>query len=115
MNKLIIILIFIIPSISNAGSAWIKEAKVTQTLIMDENYGDCMIHLDINISEVGLDCPGKWVSLSCSGDFNTKATASRMYDLALMTGAMGKKVTLRVTDSKKHNGYCVANRLDVVF
>ncbi|MEP6358191.1 MAG: hypothetical protein ABJ084_03910 [Halioglobus sp.] len=60
----------------------------------------------------GLDCKANWVSFSCSGDFNSKEIGYQKLEaaqLAMMTGTM---VSIRIDDSKKHNGYCFAQRID---
>jgi hypothetical protein len=36
-----------------------------------------------------------------------------MFDSAQMAYALGKKVFIEVDDTKKHNGFCYASRIDV--
>jgi len=65
------------------------------------------------LSDHGLDCPNQWVSFSCTGTFTTKDIAYRMFDSAQMAYALGKEVFIEVDDTKKHNGFCYASRIDV--
>jgi hypothetical protein len=97
-----------------AASAHIP-GSVIRTLIADQGrWGGCMILIDQTLSDYGLDCPQRWVSLSCDGTFTTKDIAYRMFDSAQMAYALGKRVFLQVEDTKKHNGYCYASRVDVL-
>jgi hypothetical protein len=89
-------------------------ANVVRTLVADQDrFGGCMAKLDKVLANSGLDCPGTWVSFSCSGTFTPKDIAYRMFDSAQMALALGKKVTVQVDDSRKHNGNCYAQRIDV--
>lgn len=91
------------------------NAKVVRTLVADQDrFGGCMAKLDKNLANSGLDCPGTWVSFSCSGKFASKDTAYRMFDSAQMAFALGNRVSVQVDDTKKHNGNCYARRIDVL-
>ena len=84
-------------TLSNDGSSW----------------GGCMAKLS---SWLGPNCGKRWVSFSCSGPgtYFSKDVAYRLFDTALMAFALGKQVTVYLDDQKKHNGYCVAHRIDVM-
>jgi len=87
---------------------------VIRTMVADQDrWGGCMAQLDVKLSTQGLNCPSRWVSFSCSGDYTAKDIAYRMFDTAQMAYAMGHRVTVSVNDAKKHNGYCYANRIEV--
>ena len=96
-----------------ADIAWVTGSTIHRTLIQENAYGGCMILVDQTIADAGLNCPSRWVSLSCDGTFSSKANAQNMLDSAQMAFALNKKVHLKIDDSKKHNGYCVAIRFDV--
>lgn len=114
MKKLTIIVLLAVFSLPTfAAKAWVRDAKIERTLIEDGVFGDCMIALDKTIASAGLDCPSKFVSLSCDGTYVAKISAQRMFDAALMAFALDKPVNVRIDDGLKHNGYCVAYRLDV--
>ena len=90
-------------------------ANVVRTLVADQDrFGGCMAKLDQVLANSGLDCPGTWVSFSCSGTFTPKDIAYRMFDSAQMAFALGKLVSVQVDDTKKHNGHCYARRIDVL-
>ena len=72
-----------------------------------------MVLVDQPLRDVGLDCPSSWVSFSCTGDFATKDSASRSFDMAQIALLTGATVHLRVDDTKKHNQYCFASRIDL--
>lgn len=85
--------------------------KVSRVLhVDDEQYGGCMARLESAAS--GVSC-STWVSFSCTGDFTSKSNAYRMFDLAQMALALDKSVRVYVNDAKKHNGYCMVERVDV--
>ena len=114
MKNLTMGLAFVVLSSSAfSDTAWIKNATIKQVLNQSEVYGGCMFFLDTAIAEVGLDCPDRWVALSCNGTFNNRDVAARMYDLGLMAIALDKKVSVLVDDSKTHSGYCVVKRMDL--
>ena len=77
-------------------------------------FGGCMLNLNQSIAAAtGLSCAGNWVSLSCSGDFNSRSEASQLLNIAQMAKALEKNIDVRVDDTEKHNGYCVAKRIQL--
>ena len=100
-------------SASHATTAKVK-GHVTKSVMADEvRWGGCMVRIDKKLADSGLDCPSKWVSFSCSGVFTEKDVAYRMFDQAQMALTLERTVEIHVDDSKKHNGYCYGNRIDV--
>jgi hypothetical protein len=88
------------------------EATVTRTAVHESNFGVCMAKVSPSPSDEGLNCKPDWVSFSCSGDFNSKEIGQQKLSaaqLALMTGDL---VKINVDDTRKHNGYCYAQRID---
>ena len=114
MKNLILSLAFLVLSApAFCDTAWIKNATIKQVLNQSAAYGGCMFFLDTAIADSGLDCPNRWVALSCNGTFNDRDVAARMYDLGLMAIALDKKVSVLVDDTKTHSGYCVVIRMDL--
>ena len=114
MKKIILSLALLVMSSSAySDTAWIKDAIIKQVLNQSNAYGECMFFLDTAIADSGLDCPNRWVALSCDGTFNNRAVAARMYDLGLISIALDKKVSVLVDDTKTHSGYCVVIRMDM--
>ena len=71
--------------------------------------------LAVSPSDSGLNCPvGKWVTFSCTGELTSKSSAMRLYDSAQLAFVTGRTVRIWVDDTKKHNGYCFASRIDVL-
>lgn len=89
-------------------------AKVVRILIDDTSYGQCMVYLDkaINTASNSPDCPSKWVSLSCDGTYNSKDIAYRKLDIAQKSEITQQDMRIYVDDTKKHNGFCYAFRVD---
>ena len=101
-------------STSHATTAKVK-GLVTKTVVADEGrWGGCMVRIDQKLADSGLDCPSKWVSFSCSGVFTEKDVAYRMFDQAQLALTLERTVEIYVDDTKKHNGYCYSNRINVL-
>ena len=91
------------------------EALVVRTLTTDDGrLGGCMVRLDKRLNEAGLDCPGSWVTLSCSGVHTTATEAVRMFASAQLAFSQQLTAMFEVTDEKKHSGHCYATRVDVL-
>ena len=97
------------------------KATVLRTLVTAETnsngsakFGGCMAYLSVSPQKSGLNCPaGSWVTMSCSGNLTSKANAMRLFDSAQLAFVTNKTVSVTVDDSKKHNGWCFAARIDV--
>jgi len=78
-------------------------------------YGGCMAYLakPISTAKPSLNCPSNWVSFSCDGTYAPKDAAYLMYDQAQLAWATKRPVSVVIDDTKKHNGYCFASRLDL--
>ena len=71
--------------------------------------------LAVSPSDSGLNgTVGKWVTFSCTGEPTSKSSAMRLYDSAQLAFVRGRTVRIWVDDTKKHNGYCFASRIDVL-
>lgn len=95
----------------------VLAAKVNRTLVTgNTTFGGCMAMLDkaINTASNAPNCPGNWVSFSCTGPFTSKDMAFHLLDQAQLGLALNKQVTVVVDDTKKHNGICYAYRIDVI-
>ena len=109
----IAVLVMLASPVANATSAFVS-GKVLRILVADEGrYGGCMAKLNTTIAATLPNCPGRWVTFSCSGDFTTKDVAFRMLDMAQMAKALDKTLIVQVDDTKKHNGFCYASRTDI--
>lgn len=97
-----------------AGTAFIT-AKVTRTLVQpDGTYGGCMAALSVDPVSVLPSCSTNWVTFSCTGDFGDVLGAWRQFDQAQLALAGDHSVFVIVDDTRKHNGYCYALRIDVL-
>jgi hypothetical protein len=117
MNKLIPFVLLAALAWAGAGKATtasVRDAEIERTLVTDQGrYGSCMALLNKELADYGLNCPSRWVSFSCSGEFASKDVAYRMFDSAQLAFALGHRVTVRVDDTKKHDGYCYADMIYV--
>lgn len=79
----------------------------------DSEFGGCLVRPSDQIS-TSLNCPDAWISLDCAGTLGgTKSAGQRRLDQVSLAILLQKKVTLRVTDDQKINGWCFADRVAV--
>ena len=92
------------------------EADITRTLAGEETrFGGCMAALSVKPLNEGLDCTiGSWVTFDCVGEYVTRSAAMRMYDAAQMAFLTERRVRVYVDDTRKHDGYCLVTRIDVL-
>ncbi len=90
------------------------DARVVRTLASAESFGGCMVRLSVAPADTGLNCPDRWVTFGCNGDFGSKADAQRMFDSAQMAFAMGRQVRVWVDDERKIGSFCAVKRIDVL-
>ncbi len=97
-----------------ADTAWLN-AKVNRVMITGtEFFGGCMALLSVDPQAALPSCGAGWVTFSCTGDFASAVNGFRMVDQAQLALATDKTVMVVVDDSRKHNGYCFAQRIDVI-
>ena len=99
-----------LPSTSMATQFY-KTGTVKRILVETSYYGKCMIQLPVNIEN---GCSSSWVSLDCEGKYLDKGDGDRLLNIALIAQNMGKSVSVKIDSTKKHDGYCVATRIDLL-
>lgn len=108
MKKMILSVIAGMALSTGASAAhWTGKVKIIQTLA-DHYYGGVMLRL--NKKDLGGGCK-HWVSLDMSERYFKHA--KNREKAALTAFSMDKTVNLYIYPSAKHNGYCVARRIDV--
>ena len=115
-SKLLLTVLLLSSTVLFAAKGSVKTT-IQRTFISNPSvFGGCMADIGRRVSAAlpELDCDSYWVTFSCSGDFNSKDIAYKMYDSALMSVALGTELLLWIDDSKKHNGHCYAERVDVL-
>ena len=96
-----------------SAAIFLFEGKVKTVLATDENYGNCMVELTGYSAPSG--CKATWISLDCTNDFIKRSTSSNFLDAVNMAAALNNTVKVWVNNQQRHNGWCVANRVDQVF
>ncbi len=97
-----------------AASASVVANVTRVLLIANDNYGGCMARISVDPQSVLPACASGWVTFSCTGTFTDPVRAYRMLDQAQLALAADKKVWVQILDTSTHNGYCFANRIDVL-
>jgi len=102
-------------STAASGATAVLNGKVDRVMIQnDGGFGGCMAQLSVNPKAVLPACGSGWVTFSCTGDFTGPVSAYRSVDQAQLALAANKHVLVIIDDSRRHNGYCFASRIDVV-
>jgi hypothetical protein len=97
------------------GATATLQGKVNRVMIhTDGGFGGCMAQLSVNPNAALPACGAGWVTFSCTGDFADQVSAYRAVDEAQLALATNKNVLLVIDDSRRHNGYCFATRIDVI-
>ncbi len=121
IRLLSIALALLLMGLTQAEFAYAVQGNLTTTITktqvtVPQAYGGCMVALGVAVSKAVpiVNCPGNWVSFSCNGTYISKDLAFYMLDQAQLALSLNKQVFVTVDDTKKHNGYCFASRIDVI-
>lgn len=91
------------------------EASVLRVLIhANDSLGGCMALLSVNPGALLSNCADGWVTFSCSGEYTDSVRAYRMLDQAQLALVTNRLVMVNFTDQLKHDGFCFANRIDII-
>ncbi|MGB5621843.1 MAG: hypothetical protein WBN65_05060 [Gammaproteobacteria bacterium] len=101
-------------SVTEADTAFFRTSVDRTLMTGDSKFGGCMALLSKTFADVLPACGNRWVTFSCDGTYTDPVRAYRMLDQAQLALATGMEVNVMVDDSKKHNGYCFASRIDVI-
>jgi len=113
LRNCLTLIIFFIP-IAHGGQVNINT-QVLATLVAEEDlWGGCMAKIRYDPQVALPACGRDWVTFSCSGDHVSKDIAYRMLDTAQLAQVTNRSVFLMITDTKMHNGYCFARRIDLL-
>ena len=114
MKRTVCIIVLLSIAAAAYGTTGAFNTKVQRVLSDTVNFGGCMAQLvNTPSAQGGLDCNGSYVTFSCTGDFAPKDAARRNFEIAQIALVTGNTVRVDVDDTKKHNGYCFARRIDL--
>lgn len=115
LRIVVLLMAVIVPGYAlRAAPAWIWGASVQQTMLDSQYYGLCMARITPGPESVHPTCSSGWVTFSCTGDFNSKNDGNLKYQTTQLSILSGKKLHILVDDTKRHNGYCFAPRVDLL-
>ena len=94
------------------GATGIVAGQVKRVLNTDNKFGNCMAFMSTMDST--LRC-SNWVTFDCAGllEGTSKQAAYAKFDLAQLGLVTQNRVRVEVNDSRKINGQCYAERIDV--
>ena len=98
--------LLLLTSVANAD-IFFRVGNINAVMTDSKFYGGCMVRIDTNIAN---GCPDDgWVSLDCN---NTYFSDGKSKLATILTArSLNKVIGIQVDNTKKHNGYCVADRL----
>ena len=107
---LVCVLMLCCPLVAVGDVAFISTVSRT-LLTSDAEFGGCLVKPNASISS-RLNCPDTWVTLDCAGTLGgSKAAGQRRFDAVTLAVLTGQKVTFRINDERKINGWCAADRV----
>ena len=102
--------LFATPALADRASI---NATAVRIMVLEDSYGGCMVRLSTNPQTVLPACAASWVTLSCDGTFLPKDVSSRLLEQVQLGFALDKQLTVYIDDARRHNGFCLAYRVDV--
>jgi hypothetical protein len=87
--------------------------KPVRILVSESAFGGCMVQLSSDPQSQLPNCGSSWVTLSCDGTYMPKDVSNRLLEQAQMAFALEKGLSVHVDDARRHNGYCLAYRIDI--
>ncbi len=88
-------------------------ANPVRILVSENTFGGCMVQLSVDPQSMLPNCGSAWVTMSCDGTFMPKDVSDRLLEQAQMAFALDKGLSVYIDDSRRHNGYCLAYRVDI--
>lgn len=117
MDSIFMRIIIFVMAITTSGQVLSATGKVvsevTRTLTDHQNFGLCMAVINPGPETILPSCGPGWVTFSCSGDFNSKSSGNLKFQTAQLAFISSARASVFVDDTKKHNGYCFVQRIDV--
>lgn len=104
-----VLILFVSPSY---GERKYFLAHVDRVLIDSTNFGGCMARLSPSPQAFLPNCKPDWVTFGCDGVLMPKDMAYHLYSAAQLGLVTGIPIEVQVNDAKRHNGYCLAERVD---
>ena len=85
---------------------------VKRILIVEDNFGECMVETEVNPQDVLPSCKRFYVTMSCDGTHLSQNLGRRLLEQSQIAYALNRPVTIFIDDSRRINGYCLAYRVD---
>ena len=102
-------------SVGYAATADIT-GTVEEVFVDDQYYGGCMAKISEDIADKLPTCQVDYVTFDCLAAFpeTTKSIAVNKLSISQLAFVTRKTVYVRVTDLRRANGYCLAERIDII-
>ena len=97
----------------SATATWF--GTINGFIVDDTNYGGCMISISPDAASQAAisDCAATWVTLDCQGAFGSKSDGQTKLSQSQLAWVTGKQIRVRANNAKKHNGFCMIERIDL--
>ena len=97
---------------AHADYAIVSNATVKGIVTDSIDYGGCMVEVSPSPQATFADCGPDFIVFSCDGTFSTKSQASVKLGMAQLAMVTSSVVKYTLDTTKKHNGFCFAQRFD---
>ncbi|MEM1190959.1 MAG: hypothetical protein AAGI72_20680 [Pseudomonadota bacterium] len=100
------------PNLASAATA--ADFFAIEQIVIDEvNFSGCMARLSPGPQVLGLNCANGFVTFDCKGQLGSaRADANAKLAAAQLAFVTDTQLFIRVDDTKKANGFCLAVRVD---
>ena len=113
MKALSVLCVLVGSSVSVAQNPYIDNVTVGKVLVDSANFGGCSVQISPGPETVAANCKRGWVVLDCNGTYTNKSVAQQKLDIILLSRVLNQKTLVVIDPTKGHNGYCLAERVDL--
>ena len=110
------VLVFVLgSSFAHADSAWIRKVLGSEIIVDSSAYGQCMVRFsaDVDVQSYLPLCRPGHITFDCGAELpgSTRINSLEKFDVAKTAIALGRKISLLITDDQTIDGFCLARQI----
>ena len=102
-------------SFAHADSAWIRKVSGSEVIIDSSAFGQCMVRFasDVDVQSYLPLCRTGHITFDCGAELpgSTRINNLEKFEVAKTALALGRKISLLITDDQTINGFCFARQI----
>lgn len=116
MKKVIFLALLSVVAIpAHSATVFIKTGVERVLLSADDEFGGCLMRPTKKFGTSVVNCKNTWVTFDCAGALGgSKSAGQRRLDAAMLAQLTGGEIILRLDDTQKVNGWCLADRVQTI-